>query len=64
MKEHKQLKKVQELVDKGYRCIRYDHDKSNGFKAFFKNFEEETSDELTCTDKKEIQEIIDLIDNN
>ncbi|WDV44673.1 hypothetical protein PV797_14255 [Clostridiaceae bacterium M8S5] len=62
MKDQK-LGKVKELVDKGYKCIRYDHDKGN-LKAFFKHFEEEMSDELTCSNKKEIKKIIDYINNS
>ncbi|WP_066503362.1 hypothetical protein [Abyssisolibacter fermentans] len=63
MKDQK-LNKVKELMNKGFRCIKYDHKGVKDFKAYFKNFEEEISNELTCSDKKEIKKIKDYIDSN
>lgn len=57
------VKKIEQLYKDGYKCIRYEKNSEGKFVAYFKNFEEETSEELFSYDEFEISNIKDFIDN-
>lgn len=59
----KDFEKVNKLYQQGFRCIKYEDDQKGQFTAFFKNFEDEKIDSLTCKDDEEIVKIKDYIDN-
>jgi len=57
------IMKLQELYNKGFKCIRYEEGNKGQLVAYFKNFEDEGIDELTSYDETEIEEIKNYIDN-
>ncbi|WP_425446597.1 hypothetical protein [Dethiothermospora halolimnae] len=57
------INQVKDLYNKGFRCIKYEEHDNGEFKAYFKNFEEEKIDSLSCKDKKEVGEIKSFIDS-
>ena len=61
MKNNK-LKKIKDLYDKQYKCIRYEFADSGDFTVYLKNFEKEKIDTIEVRDKDEIQKIKSFID--
>ena len=56
------LNKLENLYNKGYKCIRYEENDGQ-FTAYFKNFEDEKIDEINSYTKKEFDLLKSFIDN-
>lgn len=61
MKNNK-FKKIKDLYNKQYKCIRYEFEDSGDFTVYLKNFEKEKIDTIEVRDKDEIQKIKSFID--
>lgn len=60
--DNRNLNKLKNLYDKGYKCIRYDEN-NDEFTAYLKNFELEKSKEIRSYSKKEFDLLKSFIDN-
>ena len=59
----KNLKEVQELYDKGFKCIKYEDGINGELSIYLKNFEQEKVQQLNVDNLVEIQEIKNFIDS-
>ncbi len=61
--EKKNMDKLKQLYENGYKCIKYEDNSDGELKAYFKNFEEEKIEELVSYDESEITQIKNYVDN-
>lgn len=59
----KNLKKVRELYDKGFKCIKYEDGTNGELSIYLKNFEQEKVQQLNIGNMVEAQEIKNFIDS-
>ena len=60
---HKDLNKVKELYDKGFKCIKYEDGINGQLSIYLKNFEKEKVQQLNVDNMVEIQEIKNFINS-
>ncbi len=60
----KDIEKIKEMYDNGFRCIRYDDTKDGDMCIYFKNFDNEDSQAVRVKDFEQKMQIKNFINHN